>query len=106
MYKDSSRPNYVALDWKTKHDEIWSKINADKSFGAFHAPQLMLESVVTSFENEWDVLPAGRQKTLHGVGGVCSFFIDISNDSPFTGILKVRKSRTLKCIHFKLLFHR
>ena len=91
LYKDSSRPDYVALDWKTKHDEIWSQVKADTSFGSFHAPQLMLESVVTSFENEWDILPAGRQKTLHGVGGVCSFTVDIAANSPFTGMLKVRK---------------
>ena len=62
LYKDSSKPDYVALDWKTKHDQIWAEVKADPSFGAYHPPTLFLESVVTSFENEWDVMPAGRQK--------------------------------------------
>ena len=62
LYKDSSKPDYVALDWKTKHDQIWAEVKSDPSFGAYHPPALFLESVVTSFENEWDVMPAGRQK--------------------------------------------
>ena len=43
----------------------------------------------TTFENEWDVMPAGRQKAIHGVGAVCPFTVDVSADSPFTGLLMV-----------------
>ena len=89
LYKDSSKPDYVALDWKTKHDQIWAEVKADPTFGAYHPPTLFLESVVTSFENEWDVMPAGRQKAIHGIGAVCLFTVDVSADSPFTGLLKV-----------------
>ena len=45
--------------------------------------------MVTTFENDWDVMPAGRKKAAHGVGGVCPFTVDVSADSPFTGLLKV-----------------
>ena len=38
-------------------------------------------------ENEWDYMPAGRQKTNHGVGAVCKFTLNIT-DSPYTGLLK------------------
>ena len=89
LYKDSSRPDYVALDWKTKHDQIWAEVKADPSLGAYHPVAFFQESVVTTFENEWDVMPAGRQKAAHGVGGVCPFTVDVSEDSPFTGLLKV-----------------
>ena len=89
MYKDSSKADWVALDWKTKHDEIWSEIKADPTFGHYDPPKLFLESVITSFENEWDVMPAGRVKAIHGIGAVCPFSVDISESSPFTGLLKV-----------------
>ena len=46
--------------------------------------------MVTTFENDWDVMPAGRKKAAHGVGGVCPFTVDVSEDSPFTGLLKVK----------------
>ena len=47
----------------------------------------MKESVITSFDKEWDVMPSGRVKFIHPVGGVCKFTLDIKN-SPYTGILK------------------
>ena len=45
------------------------------------------ESIVTSFDNEWDNMPEGRQKYIHGVGAVCKFTLDIK-DSPYTGMFK------------------
>ena len=42
-------------------------------------------------ENEWDVLPSGRQKINHRVGAVCKFTLDIKN-SPYTGLLKNGKT--------------
>ena len=47
----------------------------------------MTESVLTSYENEWDVMPAGRLKTFHSVGAICPIKINIKS-SPFTGLLK------------------
>ena len=43
--------------------------------------------MVTSMENEWDYMPAGREKINHGVGAVCKFTLNIT-DSPYTGMLK------------------
>ena len=42
---------------------------------------------MTDFDNEWDNMPEGRQKYLHGVGAVCKFTLDIQ-DSPYTGLFK------------------
>ena len=39
---------------------------------------MFTESLITTFENEWDVLPAGRHKAIHGNGAICPFTIDIS----------------------------
>jgi len=88
LYKDSSRPDWVALDWKTKHEKIWSEVKADPTFGKYDPPSLFLESVITSFENEWDIMPAGRVKAIHGIGAVCPFTVDVSENSPFSGLLK------------------
>ena len=35
------------------------------------------QSVKTSFENEWDVMPAGRKNFIHIAGVVCPFKVDI-----------------------------
>ena len=48
------------------------------------------ESVVTSFDNQWDNMPVGRQKFLHGVAAVCKITLDITN-STYTGIFKTGK---------------
>ena len=87
LYLDSSKPDYVVLDWKAKHDRIWEDIKADDSFDAFHPLDLFTESVKTTFDCEWDVLPAGRVKAIHGVGAVCPFVVNIES-SPFTGLYK------------------
>ena len=62
LYKDSSRPDYNDLDWRIKHDMIMAEIKADSSYGSYHPQDLFTESIVTSFENEWDIMPAGRVK--------------------------------------------
>ena len=87
LYLDSSKPDYVSLDWKTKHDKIWQDVKADDSFGAFHPVDLFTESVKTTFDCEWDVLPTNRVKAIHGIGAVCPFKVDIES-SPFTGLYK------------------
>ena len=45
------------------------------------------ESVVTTMENEWDVLPKGRIKVVHSVGSVCKFTLNITK-SNYTGMFK------------------
>ena len=53
--------------------------------------QLTLESWNTTFLNEWDFMPMGRNKIAEGAGVVCPFEINIPEGSPFTGILKPGK---------------
>ena len=43
--------------------------------------------MVTTYENEWDWAPAGRNKYNHVLGAVCKFMLNIT-DSPYTGMLK------------------
>ena len=45
------------------------------------------QSALTTADNEWDFMPAGRIKIVHPIGGVCKFEIDINN-SIYSGVLK------------------
>ena len=45
------------------------------------------QSALTVTDNEWDFMPAGRIKSIHPIGGVCKFEIEISN-SIYSGVLK------------------
>ena len=74
---------------------MWSNILSDNSLGPTHSKNELLKTALkTSFDNEWDVLPAGRKKLLHSQGVVCPFILNIKS-SPFTGIFKKGESRGL-----------
>ena len=45
------------------------------------------QSALTTTDNEWDFMPAGRVKSIHALGGVCKFRLDINN-SIYSGVLK------------------
>lgn len=88
-----SKVNTSELSWKTKHDLMWNLMKEDQSPGApndFYA--LYSQSLTTSFESEWDFMPAGRVKYAHAQGIVCPIQIKISSDSPFTGLLRAKSS--------------
>ena len=64
---------------------MWSS-NSDL-IHTFYFLDLFKESVLTSFDNEWDVMPRGRVKVVHSIGGVCRFTLNIQN-SIYSGLLK------------------
>ena len=76
------------MDWTQKHDFIWNNIKANATLGAYHETDVIKESVITSFQNEWDIMPAGRRKVIHGIGAICPFSVDVPAGSPFTGLFK------------------
>jgi len=88
LYLDSSKPDYHKLTWQEKRDRLWTDITADSSIGEYHSVTVVAtESVQTTFDDEWDVMPAGRVKAIHGIAGICPFVVNIQ-DSPYSGILK------------------
>ena len=93
LYLASSKPDYLALDWQSKQDQLWSEILKDSSFGPYPNPAgIEFESVLTSFDDEWDVMPAGRLKYIHSVGSICPFVVNIAADSPYSGMFKSGES--------------
>ena len=91
VYKNSFSKDH-SEHWKTKHDRIWEKVkHAPRKLGKYFVVATWLESVLTSYENEWDWMPSGRTKTFHSNGAVCPFEIEINKSSPFSGLLKPGK---------------
>merc|ERR1712141_881879 len=65
-----------------KQAQMWANIVADNSIGPNPNPAFILsESVKTSFDDEWDNMPAGRTKYIHPAGAVCPFLIDIKDST-------------------------
>lgn len=86
---------FDAQDHITKLAQVWSNTTAAgvvnqsapvKSAAATLA-QILGESMITPFSDQWEVLPDGRTKVIHGQGVVCKFDLNVVATSPFTGIL-------------------
>ena len=90
QYKAESQPGF-SLSWRQKHDNLWNQIKDDPTLGQYHVKKLFTQAIKTSFDNEWDVMPPGRLKSLHGIGAVCPFEINVDQGSTFTGIFKPGK---------------
>jgi len=88
LYLNSQKPGYVNMTWNEKQNQLWDLIEADNNFGTYHATEMPTESVKTTFDDEWDVMPNGRNKVIHSVGAICPFKIDIAENSNYTGLLK------------------
>jgi len=79
--------SYEDLTWDQKQNGLWTQITADETSADIANPLTMLtESVQDTFHVNSDVMPAGRKKVIHGVGAVCKFNMEISKDSPYTGV--------------------
>lgn len=50
--------------------------------------KVITESAQTTFYNKGDEMPSGRVKAIHGIGVVCSFKIDNTDESPYTGLFE------------------
>ena len=88
QYLNISQPEYFAKTWEEKTNEIMTHVMLEPSQGQFpNVLGLFRESVITTFDNQWDIMPAGRRKFIHGVGAVCKFTLNIT-DSPYTGMFK------------------
>lgn len=80
---------YESQTWDKKLKDLWGQITDDETSGKPVNPlKMLVESIQTSFDVHSDVMPAGRQKVIHGVGAVCKFNLQISATSPFSGVLK------------------
>lgn len=86
VYPETNKA-FESLSFQEKNKIFWSRLTADKK-RSDHAElaTVFITDVQTPFSNFKDEMPAGRVRTLHGVGAVCQFRLDIAPDSPYTGL--------------------
>ena len=97
MYKSDAIPNFTELDWKTKQDFLWSKVIEDESLGEYHTLDALKTSMKTPFENEWDILTAGRRKVKKNhKSSLDSFILKPTYGFYISNPLDSRKSKLLK----------
>jgi len=91
---------WESLTHQQKEDQLWNDITAPDNVGKF-APLLSLpdtmskvlpESMITTFDSQWDVLPSARHKVIHTQGALAKFDLDITSQS-FTGLFAAGKSK-------------
>lgn len=78
-----------------KLDQLWDHITAEGKVGKSASTSgklatvknMVTESMITAFDDEWEVLPNGRSKVIHRQGVHCKVTMGISSDSPYTGVL-------------------
>jgi len=76
-----------AEEWEQKQIMIWNGITADSTPGEYpNLLGLLSASIQTSFDDQWDVMPAGRVKYIHSIGAVCLVNMDVTS-TKYTGIL-------------------
>lgn len=80
---------YEYQSWQNKRDYLWSQIDADHTSGTNNnVLSVLTESVQTTFDVYSDFMPASRKKLIHAIGAVCKFNMQVSENSPFTGVWK------------------
>lgn len=77
---------YEAQTSDAKTAYLWGKINENKQHGDYpNVLNIVGESIQTTFDDWWDVMPNGRKKYIHSAGVVCKF--KWSGNPAFTGLL-------------------
>ena len=89
LYLSNQQPEYTNMTWDQKQSQLWNLIKNDSTYGSYHETDMPTESVKTTFDDEWDTMPIGRNKVIHSVGAICPFKIEIDEKSNYTGLLKV-----------------
>lgn len=80
---------FEAQSFQDKMDHFWAKITKDSTRANKYPNVLgiLTESVQTTFDNRKDDMPNGRIKYIHTIGSICKFNLEISEQSPYTGLL-------------------
>ncbi|KAK3232662.1 hypothetical protein CYMTET_56991 [Cymbomonas tetramitiformis] len=84
----SGNKTFEAKTFQQKNAYFWRRITEDTKHAEYpNVAGLFTEGIQTSFDVWGDEMPSGRVKEIHGVGAVCQFKLDISSESPYTGLL-------------------
>merc|ERR1719482_2628422 len=85
-------PGNATFETKSFQDKgsyFWEALAKDQQHAEYpNVLGIITESARTTFYNMGDEMPAGRKKTIHGVGAVCRFKIENNAESPYTGLFE------------------
>lgn len=93
MYPAQSK--FDVQDHATKSNQLWAKIT-DASVVGKSAPvistlgtvkDILTESMITTFDDHWEVFPTGRKKVIHVQGVNCAFRLNTTSKQ-YTGIFE------------------
>jgi len=86
--KYSENLDFENQSFEEKAAYFWEKILADDTPASGYPNVLSIfqTSMITSFDNHKDEMPAGRVKCIHTIGSICPFDLKISH-SKYTGLL-------------------
>jgi hypothetical protein len=85
---------FDAQDHTAKQQQLWARAidpnvlgrSATAKSTAEVLAQMVSESMITTFDDEWEVMPVGRSKVIHTQGVLCQFNLDVV-DTQYTGLL-------------------
>ena len=90
----NSVPEFEVQTSEEKMAQIWARATDSSvvgksgriwSFAAMLKPAAT-ESMITTFDDRTELMPAGRDKVVHAQGVLCPFELQVESDSKFTGI--------------------
>lgn len=90
---------YESQSYQQKEDQLWNNVLAPGNIGqsgplpsfADTLTGALGESMITVFDDHWDVLPEGRKKVIHAQGVLCKFDLEVTNQR-FTGLFSSGKA--------------
>jgi len=91
--------SYEAQSYKQKEDQLWNNIMAKGNIGKSgpmpalpDVKTVLTESMITVFDDHWDVLPEGRHKGIHAQGALCKVDLDVTSQE-YTGLFSSGKAQ-------------
>jgi len=92
--------SYEAQTSKQKENQLWNNIMAAGNIGkSGPIPSLpdtvktaLTESMITVFDDHWDVMPEGRRKVIHAQGALCKVDLDVTSQE-YTGLFSSGKAQ-------------
>lgn len=94
--KYSPMQEFEAQHYKEKTEQLWARVthpsvvdqSAPSHLFAHTLTNVLGLSMITPFDDQWEVLPTGRERIIHAQGVVCQIDLNVHSDSPFTGVLQ------------------
>merc|ERR1719215_832861 len=101
--KYSPMEEFEAQNYRNKQSQLWARTTAPDVVGqsapahlAAHTLTTLLGySMITPFDDQWEVLPNGRERLIHSQGVVCQIDFNVDSNSPFKGIIRLGSAASL-----------